>query len=36
MIVELKRGKVGDTQGWTNEMLMEGGDEIGNRCYGYV
>ena len=28
VIAKLKRGKAGDTQGWTNEMLMEGGDEM--------
>ena len=28
VIAKLKRGKAGDTRGWTNEMLMEGGDEM--------
>ena len=28
VIAKLKRGKASDTQGWTNKMLMEGGDEM--------
>ena len=28
LIAKLKRGKAGDSQGWTNEMFMEGGDEM--------
>ena len=38
VIAKLKRGKAGNTQGWTNEMLMEdrGDDRDDQKCYAYV